>query len=230
MKVSLLGHSGFIVEGGRSCLVFDCYTDEAGLVATLPFGSKNIVFFVSHAHSDHFNRRIFDWAGAGRVRYVLGTGVPAVRLPNADVLGKGQRIEASGITVQAFGSTDDGVSFLVQCEGKKIFHAGDLNDWYWEKESAPDELERGERWFLDEIAPLADTMPDVAFLPVDGRLGRQALRGPLHFARVLRPQLIVPMHLCGGKGLPKKLTERLAEETIKAKVASLLRPGDSITF
>lgn len=30
----------------------------------------------------------------------------------------------------AAGSTDSGVSWIVETEGKRIFHAGDLNNWY----------------------------------------------------------------------------------------------------
>ena len=41
------------------------------------------------------------------------------------------------IKVKAYGSTDAGVSFLVTTSGgRKIFHAGDLNDWHWQDDSS----------------------------------------------------------------------------------------------
>jgi L-ascorbate metabolism protein UlaG (beta-lactamase superfamily) len=229
MKITLLGHSGFTVEGEKTCLVFDYYTDAESMLETLPFGSKSIVFFASHAHSDHFNRKIFGWAGRGNVGYVLGKGIPKGNHPNTVVLDKAQSTEMLGVSVRAYGSTDAGVSFMTEFEGKRIFHAGDLNDWYWEEESTRAELEHDERWFLDEIAPLADAKPDAAFAPLDGRLGANAFRGPAHFARAMKPKLVVPMHLCGGEGLPAELSKKLAEEGLDTKVAELIKPGDSIS-
>lgn len=230
MKITLLGHSGFIVEGENTCLVFDYFTDGLELVDSLPFTAKKVVFFASHAHHDHYNKKILDYAKAGNVGYVFGTGIKAPSAVNAAVLDKGQAAEVLGVQVQAFGSTDSGVSFMTELEGRKIFHAGDLNDWYWEDESTSQELLHDEQWFFDEAAPLASTRPDVAFLPVDSRLKEHALRGPLHFVRTMEPGLVVPMHLCGGEGLPDELRRRLAQDGLRADVAQLVHPGDSITI
>jgi hypothetical protein len=38
------------------------------------------------------------------------------------------------VTVKAFKSTDEGVAFLIEAEGKVLYHAGDLNNWVWEGE------------------------------------------------------------------------------------------------
>lgn len=230
MKITLLGHSGFAAEGDGLCLVFDCFTDERGIVNRLPFGKKPVVFFVSHAHRDHFNRRILDRAGDKGVRYVLDGCIGLKGVESAVALEKGRSAALGGLTVRAFGSTDEGVSFLVEAEGRRLFHAGDLNDWYWEDESTPEELAHDEQWFLDEIAPLASAAPDVAFFPVDARLGRHALRGAMHFARLVKPACIIPMHLSGGTHLPGALREALSAGGIACRVAELVRPGDSITI
>ena len=34
----------------------------------------------------------------------------------------------------AFKSTDECVAFLIETEGKWIYHAGDLNNWVWDGE------------------------------------------------------------------------------------------------
>lgn len=228
MKITLLGHSGFLVEGDSACLVFDLFTDAEGLVDKLPFGIKPVLFFASHSHGDHYNKRILDFAGQENVGYVLGEGIRKPSAAKAVVMGKGQAAEMLGVKVRAFGSTDAGVSFLVELDGKKLFHAGDLNDWYWEEESTAKELLRDEQRFLDELALLENAAPDVAFFPVDARLGRHALRGALHFARIVKPGQIVPMHLCGGLDLPRELAQKLAEEGLVAKAASIAEPGDNI--
>ena len=38
------------------------------------------------------------------------------------------------VRIRTLKSTDEGVAFLVEAEGKSIYHAGDLNWWYWEGE------------------------------------------------------------------------------------------------
>ncbi len=229
MKITLLGHSGFVAEGQSACLVFDYYTDEQGMVGRLPFGSKPVVFFVSHSHQDHYNPRILKYAGES-VGYVLGAGISMPAAANTVMLHKGQSASLFGVAVTAFGSTDQGVSYLVELEGKKLFHAGDLNDWYWEEESTAEELLHDEQWFLDEIKPLAGSRPDVAFFPVDARLGRHAMRGAIHFARAAAPKLLVPMHLNGGVELPARLAQAFAAEGISTAVAPITRPGDSVTI
>lgn len=230
MRITLLGHSGFLAEGEKTCLVFDYFTDNAGIVKKLPFGRKDVVFFASHAHRDHFNRDIFGFAGRGNVGYVLGEGIPKGGRKDAVVLEKGRSAEMLGVTVNAYGSTDEGVSFLVEAEGVKLFHAGDLNDWYWEEESTEEELRHDEQWFLDELKPLADASPDVAFVPGDARLGRHALRGPMSFARAMKPKRIALMHLTGGYRLPGELRQALIREGLGIEVLELVRPGDTIAI
>jgi L-ascorbate metabolism protein UlaG (beta-lactamase superfamily) len=228
MKITLLSHSGFLIEGEKTCLVFDYFTDELNLLGNLALGERKLVFFASHSHHDHYNKKIFKFAKPGSTGYVLGRGIAKERGQDAVVLDKGQSAELMGVKAKAFGSTDEGVSFLVEMEGRKIFHAGDLNDWYWEEESTPEELQHDEKWFQDEVAPLSGASPEVAFLPVDARLGKHALRGPLYFAREMSPALIVPMHLCGGEGLPLELKQALANERINTGVANIVHPGDHI--
>jgi L-ascorbate metabolism protein UlaG (beta-lactamase superfamily) len=228
MNITLLGHSGFLVEGEKTCLVFDYFTDELGLVDNLKLGDRKLVFFASHSHRDHFNKKILNFAKPDAVGYVLGTGIPKGSRQDTVLMDKGQREVMLGVPVQAFGSTDEGVSFLLELEGRKLFHAGDLNDWYWEAESTPEELKHDEQWFFDEVVPLADVSPDVAFLPADARLGKHALRGALHFARTMKPRLIVLMHLSGGTNLPQELRQALAKEGSLTVVADITHPGDHI--
>mgnify|MGYP000382206809 FL=1 len=45
-----------------------------------------------------------------------------------------QELELGKVRIQTLKSTDAGVAFLVECEGRTIYHAGDLNWWHWEGE------------------------------------------------------------------------------------------------
>ena len=100
------------------------------------------------------------------------------------------------LTVQAFGSTDVGVSFLIDAEGERIFHAGDLNNWHWEEESTPEEVCLAEKaWHqeLDTLAKATDHI-DLAMFPVDPRLGKDYMRGAKEFVKKIKVHRFVPMH------------------------------------
>ena len=60
------------------------------------------------------------------------------------ILIKVREYEDDMLRIQAFGSTDVGISFLIHLQGKSIFHAGDLNNWHWSEESTEQEIRKAE--------------------------------------------------------------------------------------
>ena len=111
-------------------------------------------------------------------------------------LKKGEEYKDETLSVRAFGSTDVGVSFLLQASGKKIFHAGDLNNWHWMDESTEAEWKGAEKNFLHELDDLYAYTPevDVAMFPVDPRLGKEYMRGAGQFVTKIKTHIFVPMH------------------------------------
>ena len=197
MKVELLDHSGFLVEIEDTALIFD-YTNpkgDAGVVAAQDLAryKKSYVFF-SHSHGDHYCAE--------------GLALPATEVFISKEFRKGtagtrmrvgETAEREGLTVRAFGSTDSGVSYLVDVCGKRVFHAGDLNLWHWEDESTQEEIEEAGRGFeavMQTLAPYADTV-DLAFFPLDTRMGRNTSRGIDAFNARMRPRALIPMHAFG---------------------------------
>ncbi len=55
MKITYLGHSGFLVETKEHYLLFDYYTGKPPVFSP----DKNLTVFVSHSHQDHYNKEIF---------------------------------------------------------------------------------------------------------------------------------------------------------------------------
>ena len=98
--------------------------------------------------------------------------------------------------IKAFGSTDVGISFLIETEGKTIFHAGDLNNWHWMNESPEDEWKRDEKKFLDEIKVISNDYKniDLVLFPIDPRLGSEYMRGGKQFIDLIKPTVFIPMH------------------------------------
>jgi L-ascorbate metabolism protein UlaG (beta-lactamase superfamily) len=224
MKITLLGHSGFAVELDSTLLIFDYYTDEKHIMPALPFGEKNAVFFASHAHHDHFANEPLRWRDEGRCELVVGYDLPAsaggVRMK------PGYEADVAGAHVRAFSSTDQGVSFLVESGGVSVFHAGDYNFWHWRAESTEAEVASAERAFEEILDTIRGSRVDVAFFPVDPRMGADCAEGALRFAEAIRPRVLIPMHFWGED----EVARAFARGPIPGGVLAyaLTRPGESI--
>jgi len=50
LDVTFLAHSGFVVDDGKRCYVFDYYKDPNNIVWQLAKRGRELWFFVSHTH------------------------------------------------------------------------------------------------------------------------------------------------------------------------------------
>ena len=218
MKICYHGHSGFSVRTENHLLVFD-YLGE-GLDA--PGKGENAVFFVSHAHADHFHPFVVRWAEEGYGLLVTGCDVtsPGLRMRPGESLSHGD------VTVRAFDSTDEGVSFLVHADGRSIFHAGDLNFWHWRHESTEEEIREAEASFEKAIAPLKGERIDVAFFPVDPRMGEGYEEGAVRFIRDVRPDRLIPMHFWDQPEAARLFAQRNWAEGIR--ICAMTVPGETM--
>ena len=203
MKLTYLYNSGFAIEGERFMVLVDYYkdTDEAFVQQALASYSGRIYVLASHWHPDHFNRQVMQWKQQrADIRYVFSDDIRRklrwMQFSGVVFLTKGKIWEDDMLHVQAFGSTDVGSSFLIEAEGKRIFHAGDLNNWHWNEESTPKEAQKAEHDFLNELAFLAETTTDLdlALFPIDFRLGKDYMRGAEAFVERFRTKVFAPMH------------------------------------
>lgn len=208
MRITYLAHSGFMVATPDVIMVFDYFRDPSHAVTKEL--EKNpgvpVVFFVSHRHPDHYNPEIFNLGQNHRRAYILSNDVEA-RDTNSRLaiqgMSPGDVVDdiLGGISVRAFGSTDEGVSFAVTTkEGKKIFHAGDLNLWHWREESSPREVARAENDFQKVLNRIVEEEPafDVVFFPVDTRLGKDCAEGATKFVEAVKVKDFFPMHFDGN--------------------------------
>ena len=210
MKVTYLHHSGFSVETETKVLLFDYYTEGARKAYFDPaaYPEKDIFVFVSHAHEDHYDRRILDWAKYPNVKYVLYLDVRTM----VDFAGDVLRVQAhqeytfGGISIQTLQSNDEGVAFLVKADGKTIYHAGDLNWWHWNGE--PDFFNEDiKRSYTTEIDKLKGEEIDVAFVPADLRLEDKYFWAVNYFQQAVDAKVLFPMHFWGRFDVCELLTE-----------------------
>ena len=155
MKLTYIYHSGFAVETEQCAVVIDFWQDPAGVIGPLLAGGKPLYVLASHFHEDHFNPAVLDW-GRGRsgVTYVLSKDIMRRRRAPKDAahwLAKGGSYADGNISVGATGSTDSGVSFVIDVGGCRLFHAGDLNNWQPSQPGAGVGDSRAEAMYLGEL-------------------------------------------------------------------------------
>lgn len=210
MKIIYLHHSGFIVELERMTLIFDAITNIPPHF--LRKGRKNY-FFVTHSHQDHFSQKILSYGSDYDTTYIFSDDIPEKGGRNIHYMAPYQKMSFPGIEIETFGSTDLGVSFFVKAEGKNIFHSGDLNWWDWDTESHPninpEVEERDFKAVIQKIeAQTGNHKMDVAFVPVDSRLGGSAYRAAEYFIDKLHPKVLIPMHFWEDFSVIRTLADR----------------------
>lgn len=205
-------HSCFILEFESYILIFDYYKNPDGkedylneVFSSKKSSNKKILVFSSHSHYDHFNPEILEWSKKHfDISYILSSDIyenNSISLKNNYFIAReNEKISFdSNIEIFSFGSTDLGVSFLVKINNNLIFHAGDLNWWNWGEEDTEEEALEMENNFKMIISNIENTAKnlgniDIAFFPIDPRLGIHSKDGADYFIQVLNPKNLVPMH------------------------------------
>lgn len=207
MNCTFLGHSAFLVESESLLLLFD---HTAGPFA-LPALNKRLLVFASHGHGDHYHRSIFSFAShPGGASFMLSRDIPASDVPE-DVeviwMEAHETREIAGVVVKTLRSTDEGVAFLLETEGTLLYHAGDLNNWYWEGESDAYNREMAQA-YRRELALLPSHL-DIAFVPVDPHLGKAYSLGARELLATVSVKMLVPMHFWGDYSICERLQSEL---------------------
>lgn len=239
MKLIYIYHSGFILQGKYFVVVIDYYregkTENKKLISELlNHYPGRLYVLVSHAHPDHYNPEILQWAEQRPdLQYIFSEDVkvPIHSLPShCAFMKKSDSWNDELLKVKAYGSTDVGISFLIEGGGKRIFHAGDLNNWHWAEESTATEVQEYENHFLQELELLArDTKElDLALFPVDPRLGKDYMRGARQFIDRIHPLCFAPMHFWEKYDEADAL--RKYAEKKGCRFITWTHPGQSVEF
>ena len=209
MLCTYLGHSAFLLETEELYLLFDYTSGELSLSDE----EKPLYVFVSHRHSDHFVPEIFSLSKRkGMTRFILSSDIPLNGIssdcsfkqmePNVE--------EFEGpMVIKTLRSTDEGVAFVVEIDGKTVYFAGDLNHWHWIGESDQYNEQMAADYHL-QLEMLPEYL-DIAFVPADPRLGPFFSLGALDLVRRVKVATLVPMHFQNDGSVCSRLKEELQD-------------------
>lgn len=266
VKLTFIWHDCFVISLPGATLITDYWIEapsaewqdnaSPALLDSLPVGLP-LYILVSHHHKDHFNRNIFAWAARfPNVRYIISRdteksvryllrenstyhGPLRVDADRVTVLTPGDTYTDDVLKIKAFGSTDTGNSYLVECAGRTIFHAGDLNAWIWKDESTEEEVAEAIGAFESIVESIASEHPeiDVAMFPVDSRIGTDWWEGAALFVRMIYVKYFIPMHFCLAV-TPDALEQRIAQAVdfdlyrnpVHGSYIALTRPLQEVTL
>jgi len=234
LTITYYHHSGFSVASGDVLLVFDYWTGKA---RKLPEERQirpeylarfsEIYVFVSHEHEDHFDPVIYTWEQYAPVTYIIADDMPASA--HGRRMGPGGQLTLSDrVQVKAFGSTDAGVSFYVELDGVKLFHAGDLNFWHWREVSSIREIELADEDFRQEVEKIIGTEIDWCFFPVDPRMGMHFDAGANYFMMAVKPRVLTPMHFWERRDVINEYARR--SRTRETEIVPMTIQGQSVSL
>ena len=184
MKITHIHHASFFIELNHCSLLFDYATGQLPKInQDLP-----LYIFVSHHHHDHFNI-IIDSIDHPDIVYIVSNDTPHHGIS----VKAHQQIQVEQLNITTLESTDDGVAFIIETEGKTIYHAGDLNYWNWIGEPI-EFLQDQETRFKREIDCYQNTYFDIVMSPLDPRLETTAHHGLQYLLDKWQVNCCIPMH------------------------------------
>lgn len=212
MKITYISHSGFLVETKDCCYIFDYFKGDLPILDT----NKNAVVLCSHFHQDHFNPKIFEILKSMNIEYqaVLAKDISKNKYPAGIKVTTACHDKSyvldNGTVIDTLLSTDSGVAFIVRTSEGTIYHAGDLNDWYWEGEPDRDNRQMTAR-YRAEIDKIKDIHIDIAFVPLDPRQESHYSDGMLYFLKNVDCNTVYPMHYWNEPAVINKFISEFPE-------------------
>lgn len=232
IKTVYIGHSGFLVELEDAYFLFDYYRGELPGLDT----DRKLFIFVSHAHQDHYQRKIFQFQEKmPQTFYILSKDVKRDALKHGGqeertwFVRPEEELEAEGCRIRTLRSTDEGVAFLIRYQGRTLYHAGDLNAWYWEEEGE-DYVNMMRRSYEREIKKIEGEFIDAAFVPVDPRLEGQYAQGLDFFMRHTCTDHVFPMHFWNDYGIFERLSREDCTAEYRDRIMEIKEPGQTFLW
>lgn len=228
MNVTYIGHSGFAVELPSVILMFDYYKGKIPQFDN----DKPIYVFSSHFHEDHFSFTIFELLKKyDNIKYILSNdikrkycknyfikkGIDEKIYNNIVFISANSAWKDDKIKVETLHSTDEGVAFIIEADGKTIYHAGDLNWWVWQGESSEYNNNMTAN-YKKEISKIKNRHFDIAFVPLDPRQEGWFYKGFDYFMSHTDTDVVYPMHFWGDNSVINKIKSMDCSEKYRDRI------------
>lgn len=200
-RVKWLGHDAICIEGSAR-VYFDPYELPPGLPPA-------DLILISHEHFDHCSPE--DVKKIQKDDTIIITDAESAKKleGNVKVVQPGDRVEVRGVKVEVYPSynvnkqfhpkTAGMVSFVIELDGVRYYHAGDT----------------------DHIPEMKDIKTDVAFLPVSGTYVMTAQEA-IGAAKAIRPKVAIPIHY--GSIVGSESDAKAFAEGLKGEIEVLILP------
>ena len=207
MKIKWLGHASFRIETAGRIIYLDPYI--------IPKRTKKAdLILVSNDHYDHCNIENIERIRKKKTLILTTKKASELILGNVEVMNPGDEIDLDGIKVRAvhaynlkkpFHPKGMGLGFILELEGKKIYHAGDT-----------------------DLIPEMETLEGitVALLPVGGTYTMN-VEEAAKAVKMINPEIVFPMHygeMVGSKKNGLKF-KKMVEENINNVSVVILKKG-----
>ena len=212
MEIRFLGHACFMLDDGRYRVLTDPYLTGNPLAAAKADEVSADFILVSHGHHDHIGDSV---SIAKRCKAEicttadLGDTFAGVKVTAGNIGGK---VRMAFGTVKYFQALHGCIAcgFIIEMGGKKIYFAGDTA-------------------LMSDMALLADEGIDIALLPI-GDFYTMGPEDALRAVKMIRPKLVIPMHY--DTFPPIKQDAGAFADAVRAAGfdATVLRPGELLTF
>lgn len=223
MKITFLGHSGFLLQGSTT-IVIDPFLTGNPVAAVKPGDIRTDLVLVTHGHGDHLGDAldIARQSGALVVSVFEMANFAARKGAQSHGMHIGGSHTFNGVKIkltQAWHGSGFGdgpaeylgtpCGFLITMDDKTIYHAGDTGLF-------------GDMELIGRLHPA-----DLAFLPI----GDNFTMGPddaLEAVKMLKPKMVVPMHYNTFPLLEQDPFKFKSEvEAVTTTKVTVMAPGES---
>ncbi len=210
MKVTYTGQCGFVVETEIANIVFDFCGGTFPELST----DKPVLLFVSHGHGHHFDPMIFSLARTyPNIQFFLSHdillteeiqkeyGITRSLMRRISFLPEGVRrvipLQADSgendyIIFETVKTCGDGIAFLLNIAGKRLYYAGDMN-WFVSEQDTRQVFNQRTARFKHYMETLYDRDIYLAFANLDPDQGKYQCLGIDYLLNTAPVSYVIPM-------------------------------------
>lgn len=193
MNLKYIYHSSFLLEMEESVFIFDYFKGEIPEFDR----SKRLYVFSTHAHGDHFSKKIFEKFGSHKkVKFILSDDIEYENNNGYDItyVSPNKQYSIDNLLIETLKSTDEGIAIIINSEGKTVYHSGDLNWWTWVGFESEEEYNAMTKAFKEEIEKIKGRHFHLAMMVLDYRQKERYDWGLKYLLENTKIDYVAPMH------------------------------------